>query len=97
LRKADVVYLDTWVDMEKFEAADSRGANEARIARMRQFTLSPELYEGSRAAIMHCMPIHPGYEIERSMVDHPSSIIFPQAVNRTYAQAAAMLMVSRRA
>jgi ornithine carbamoyltransferase len=91
LGKADVVYLDTWVDMEKFEAPDSKGENAARIARMRQFTLTPELYAGSRAAIMHCMPIHPGYEIERSMVDHPSSVIFPQAANRTYAQAASML------
>jgi ornithine carbamoyltransferase len=97
LRKADVVYLDTWVDMEKFEAPDSQGENAARIARMRQFTLTPELYAGSRAAIMHCMPIHPGYEIERSMVDHPSSVIFPQAANRTYVQAAAMLTVSQQA
>lgn len=97
LKKADVVYLDTWVDMEKFEAADAQGENAARIARMRQFTLTPELYAGSRAAIMHCMPIHPGYEIERSMVDHPASIIFPQAANRTYAQAAAMLVVAQQA
>jgi ornithine carbamoyltransferase len=93
LRKADVVYLDTWVDMEKFEAPESRDENLARIARMREFTLTPELYAGSRAAIMHCMPIHPGYEIDRSMVDHPSSVIFPQAANRTYVQAASMLTV----
>jgi ornithine carbamoyltransferase len=94
LRKADVVYLDTWVDMEKFEAPESKGENSVRVARMRQFTLTPQLYEGSRAAIMHCMPIHPGYEIDRSMVDHPASIIFPQAANRTHAQAASLLTVN---
>lgn len=90
--KADVIYLDTWVDMENFQAPERNAENIARVSRMRQFGLTADLYQGSRAAIMHCMPVHPGYEIDREMIDHPSSIIFPQAANRTYAQAAALLM-----
>lgn len=91
LRQADIVYLDTWIDMENFNAAGGEGENAARVKKMRQFALTADVYEGSRAAIMHCMPVHPGYEIDREMIEHPASIIFKQAVNRTYAQAAAML------
>lgn len=95
IRKADVVYLDTWVDMENFHHPERNTENAARVARMRPFALTADLYQGSHAAIMHCMPVHPGYEIDREMIEHPSSIIFTQAANRTYAQAAALLMGRR--
>jgi len=91
IERADAVYLDTWVDLEHFGDAAQRQAHEARAAAMRPFSLTRELYGASRAVIMHCMPIHPGMEMSREMVDHRNAVIFPQALNRTYAQASVLV------
>jgi ornithine carbamoyltransferase len=55
------------------------------------FQLTPALLSGSAARILHDMPIHPGYEIARELIDDPRSLIYPQAENRLYAQQALML------
>ena len=44
-----------------------------------------------KAKIMHCMPCHIGYEIDRAAVDHPNSVIFDQAENRMHMQKAMIL------
>lgn len=91
IEKADVVYVDTWVDMENYLAPEKADENRRRTELLRHFSLTPEAYGQSQAVIMHCMPIHPGYEISREMVNHPNSIIFDQAKNRTYVQASTLL------
>jgi ornithine carbamoyltransferase len=45
---------------------------------------------------MHDMPIHPGYEISRELVNDPRSIIFNQAENRLDAQKAVIVRLLER-
>lgn len=94
--KADVVYVDTWVDMEHYSDPDMTQANAARIERLRRYSLTTSTYGSSEAVIMHCMPIHPGFEIDRALVNHPNSVIFDQADCRTYVQASALIAASDR-
>ena len=88
---ADVIYTDTWVDMEYFLDPKFEEEKKRRIAKMLPFQLNEELLRDSNALIMHDMPIHPGYEISRWAIESPHSIIFDQAENRLHAEKAALL------
>ncbi|MBX6384234.1 MAG: ornithine carbamoyltransferase [Microbispora sp.] len=83
--ESDFVYTDTWVDMEHFDDPDYQEEKQRRIALMSPFQLNRENLGGADPWIMHDMPIHPGYEISRELVDAPKSVIFRQAENRLYA------------
>jgi ornithine carbamoyltransferase len=88
IRCADVIYTDTWTDMEfakNLEKAAQEAVNEAR---MMPFQLNRDLYGESKALIMHCMPVHIDHEITQEMVDHPKSVVFMQAANRMYGERA---------
>ncbi len=89
--KADVVYTDTWVDMEFFLDPKYAEEKKRRVDKMIPYQLNEELLKNSNALIMHDMPIHTGYEITRDAVEHPNSIIFDQAENRLHAEKAAIL------
>ena len=89
--RADVVYTDTWVDMEVIHDPNERDEVERRKRLMMPFQINRENYGSSHALVMHCMPLHVGYEIEGAMVDHPRSVIFRQAENRTHGQSAILL------
>jgi ornithine carbamoyltransferase len=89
--KADVVYTDTWVDMEYFLDPKFEEEKKRRIAKMIPYQLNEELLKESNALIMHDMPIHTGYEISRWAIEHPNSIIFDQAENRLHAEKAVLL------
>ncbi len=89
--KADVVYTDTWVDMEYFIDPKFEAEKNRRIEKMLPFQLNEALLKGSKALIMHDMPIHPGYEIDRWAIESPNSIIFDQAENRLHAEKAVLL------
>jgi ornithine carbamoyltransferase len=88
---ADVVYTDTWVDMEFFMDPEFEAEKNRRIAKMSPYQLNEALLQRSNALIMHDMPIHPGYEIDRWSIEHPNSIIFDQAENRMHAEKAILL------
>lgn len=89
--RADVVYTDSWVDTEFFLDPRFREDKERRVAEMTPFQLNEELLKNSRAWIMHDMPIHPGYEITREVVESDKAIIFQQAENRLHAEKALLL------
>ena len=89
--KADVVYTDTWVDMEYFMDPKFEAEKKRRIEKMLPYQLNEELLKDSNALIMHDMPIHPGYEIDRWAIESPNSIIFDQAENRLHAEKAVLL------
>jgi ornithine carbamoyltransferase len=93
VRNADYVYTDTWVDMELFNDPSYEKEKEERIELMRPYQLNHELLEGSRAKVMHDMPIHAGYEISRELVLDRRSIIFEQAENRLDAQKAMLIQL----
>ncbi len=80
----DVVYTDTWVDMEYFLDPKFKDVKERRIKLMLPYQINKELLGSSDALIMHDMPIHRGYEIADNMVENPNSIIYDQSENRLY-------------
>ena len=93
---ADVVYTDTWVDMEFFLDPKFAAEKERRIAQMLPYQLNEALLKNSKALIMHDMPIHPGYEIDRWAIESPNSVIFDQAENRLHAEKAVLLQLLGR-
>ncbi len=80
----DIVYTDTWVDMEFFLDPKFKKEKEKRIKLMIPYQVNKELLKGSDALIMHDMPIHRNYEITGDMVEGPNSIIYDQSENRLY-------------
>jgi ornithine carbamoyltransferase len=84
VKDCDVVYTDTWVDMEFFVDPKFKEEKEKRIKLMMPYQLNKELLKDSDALIMHDMPIHRGYEISEDMIESPNSIIYDQSENRLY-------------
>ena len=81
---ADVVYTDAWVDMEFFNDPAFKEFGEDRIRKMKPYSLTLELLKDSRAKVMHDMPIHAGYEIEREVAEANMETILDQAENRRH-------------
>ncbi len=97
LRDAQYVHTDTWLNMEFFENGKVKPEFEAEFERRKKvftlYQLNADLINTAapNAKIMHCMPCHVGYEISRDAIDHPNSLIFPQAENRMHMQKAMLL------
>ena len=91
VKDADFVYTDTWIDMEFFTDPKFAAEKEKRIKLMMPYQINAELLKGSKASIMHDMPIHRGYEISPEAIDSPNSVIFEQSENRLYSAKAIML------
>ena len=91
VKEADIVYTDTWVDMELFLDPKFKKEKEKRIEKLKPYQLNQDLLKDTDALIMHDMPIHEGYEITRQIIESPNSVIFEQAENRLYGQKAILL------
>ncbi|TET11069.1 ornithine carbamoyltransferase, partial [Candidatus Aerophobetes bacterium] len=91
IKEADIVYTDTWVDMELFSDPKFKKEKEKRIEKLKPYQLNQDLLKDRDVLIMHDMPIHEGYEITRQVIESPNSIIFEQAENRLYGQKAILL------
>lgn len=91
LRQSDVVYTDTWIDMEYFSDPAYEEEKERRIRLFQPFQLNAALLAGLDLRIMHCLPAHRGYEIDGALLDDPRSIVFDQAENRMHGQKALIL------
>lgn len=91
VRDADAVYTDSWVDMEFFLDPKFEAEKKKRIDLMLPYQLNQDNLADSKALIMHDMPIHVDYEIDRATIEDPRSIIFPQSWNRMHGQNALML------
>ena len=65
----DIIYTDSWVDMEFFSNSEFIEFKNERIEKMMPFQLNNELLSHSGAKIMHDMPIHAGYEISRDIIE----------------------------
>jgi ornithine carbamoyltransferase len=87
---ADVVYTDVWVSMGKEEE------KRERLALMAPYSVTPELFAAAKsdALFLHCLPAHPGEEVQQGVLDSPRSIIFDQAENRLHVQKAIMQMLA---
>ncbi len=92
---ADIVYTDTWVNIEFMTDPKFKKEKERRFKVFKPYQVNAQLLEetGSDAKLMHCLPAHIGYEITRNAVDHPNSIMFDQAENRMHIQKAILVSV----
>ncbi len=87
----DVVYTDTWIDMEFFTDPDFAEERDRRIKLMMPYQLNATLLAGIDCKIMHCLPAHRGYEISGEILDDPRSVIFEQSENRLHSMKAIIL------
>ncbi|MYF99369.1 ornithine carbamoyltransferase [Candidatus Poribacteria bacterium] len=92
----DVVYTDTWIDMEFFTDPDFAEEKERRMKLMMPYQLNTSLLKGLDCKIMHCLPAHRGYEIAGELLDDPRSIIFHQSENRLHSMKAVLLKLLGR-
>jgi ornithine carbamoyltransferase len=93
-RGADALYTDVWVSMGDEEEAEER----RRL--LVPYRLDRELLAaaGDDAVALHCLPAHPGEEIEAEVLYGPRSAVWDQAENRLHTQKALLeLLVSGRA
>jgi ornithine carbamoyltransferase len=96
VKEMDVVYTDTWVDMEFINDKKFEALKNERVAKMLPFQINPDFLKGTKAIVMHDMPIHAGYEISRETVELHMPTILQQAENRKWAQMAALLSLLKK-
>ncbi len=84
VRKAQVIYTDTWTSMGQEEEA------EEREKVFPPYQVNQRLVEEAdkEVIVMHCLPAHRNHELTDEVADGPHSVIFPQAHNRLHAQKA---------
>ena len=91
IAESDIVYTDTWVDMEFFTDPSFAEERERRLKQMAPYQLNAELLNGHECKIMHCLPAHHGYEITGELVNDERAIIFEQSENRLHSMKAILL------
>ena len=91
IAESDIVYTDTWVDMEFFTDPSFAEERERRLKKMAPYQLNAELLNGHDCKIMHCLPAHHGYEITGELVNDERAIIFDQSENRLHSMKAILL------
>jgi len=81
---ADAIYTDVWVSMGDEEEAERRRADLA------PFRVDADLLSVAKdsAVVLHCLPAHPGEEIEADVLYGPRSAVWDQAENRLHTQKA---------
>jgi len=91
IKDADVVYTDTWIDMELFFDPKFQKEKERRIYTYMPYQVNKELLKGIDVLIMHPLPAHRGFEIDDFALDSSNSIVFDEAENRLHIQKAILV------
>ncbi len=86
---ADAIYTDVWVSMGNEEEAERRRADLA------PFRIDADLLAAAKddAIVLHCLPAHPGEEIDAEVLYGERSAVWDQAENRLHAQKALLEML----
>jgi ornithine carbamoyltransferase len=81
---ADAIYTDVWVSMG--DEAEAR----RRRSDLEPYRVDANLLAGAseRAIVLHCLPAHPGEEIDEDVLYGDRSAVWDQAENRLHAQKA---------
>jgi ornithine carbamoyltransferase len=81
---ADAIYTDVWVSMGDEEEAARRRADLA------PFRVDADLLAAAKdeAIVLHCLPAHPGEEIDAEVLYGERSAVWDQAENRLHTQKA---------
>ncbi len=87
VKKADVIYTDTWTSMGQ------EAETEKRKKVFPPYQVNAQLVSEANpeAIVLHCLPAHRGQEITDEVADGPHSVIFQQAHNRLHAQKAILV------
>ncbi len=91
IANTDIVYTDTWLDMEFFNEPEFAEEQKRRMKKMMPYQLNASLLKEHGCRIMHCLPAHRGYEIAGEMLNEPRSIIFRQSENRLHSMKSVLL------
>jgi ornithine carbamoyltransferase len=89
VRGADVVVTDTWISMGQ-EHERARRLTDLEPYRVDEALLaqaSPDAF------VLHCLPAHPGEEIEAGVLYGPRSAIWDEAENRLHVQKALLALL----
>jgi ornithine carbamoyltransferase len=89
VRGADVVVTDTWISMgQEHERA-------SRLVDLEPYRVDERLLAAAApdAFVLHCLPAHPGEEIEASALYGPRSAIWDEAENRLHVQKALLALL----
>jgi ornithine carbamoyltransferase len=91
VKKADVIYTDTWTSMGQEEETEKR----KKVFPPYQVNAKLVSEASPNVIVMHCLPAHRGQEITDEVADGPHSVLFPQAHNRMHAQKAILVNLFR--
>lgn len=82
VKKADVIYTDTWVSMGQEDE------KQKRLAAFKGFCVDEALLAKApkHAIVLHCLPAYRGNEISAAVMEHERSLVFAQAENRLHYQ-----------
>jgi len=89
VKKADVVYTDTWVSMGQ------EAEKEARQKTFIPYQVNGKLFSVAKsdAIFLHCLPAYRGLEVSEEIIDGPRSLVFQEAENRLHVQKAIMVIL----
>ena len=90
VKEMDILYTDTWVDMEFFNNPEFAEKKAEIMAKMMPYQINDAFLEGSHAVVMHDMPMHVGFEISKSVEMKHLDLILDEAENRRHAEKAVM-------
>ncbi|MBQ5310741.1 MAG: ornithine carbamoyltransferase, partial [Oscillospiraceae bacterium] len=95
-KKMQVIYTDTWVDMEFFNDPAYKSQKEETLANMLPYQINDSLLDGSDALVFHDMPIHAGFEISESVLKKHMETILDEAENRRHAEKAVLYYLLKK-
>lgn len=96
VKDADILYTDTWIDMELFLDPNFVKEKERRILTFLPYQVNRYLLDDGNAIFMHPLPVHRGFEVDNYIMDSPKSIVFDQAANRLHIQKAILLELIKK-
>ncbi len=86
----DVVYTDTWLDMEFFNDPAYQNTKEELMNKMLPYQLNDDFLGSSHALVFHDMPMHVGFEISENVEHRFMDTIVDEAENRRHAEKAVL-------
>jgi ornithine carbamoyltransferase len=86
VRRAQVIYTDTWTSMGQ----EDETAIREKVFPPFQVNAKLVSEADKDVIVMHCLPAHRNQELTDEVADGPHSVIFPQAHNRLHAQKAVL-------
>lgn len=89
VKETNFVYTDVWTSMGQ------EAEKEERLKLFRPYQVNEELMAlTNNAKFLHCLPAERGNEVTKEVIDGKNSIVFDQAENRLWTEAAVILYLN---